>query len=146
MLYEVVDNAFDREHAHRPTLFIHYRQVTVAALLHATDGGADRVLGMDGHGIGRHALGDGRGQRLALGQNATHQVAFGEDADELSPFTNEDAADTPLPHGNDRLGNRLVGRHLPRRRGVQPGDAVDLEIAGQVHVIATSPGSHAGER
>src|SRR5262245_25541866 len=50
VLDQVMDDPLDREDAHRTAVLVHDGQVAVAALLHAPDGGGDRLLGADDDG------------------------------------------------------------------------------------------------
>ena len=68
-----------------------------------------------------------------MGEDAAHQVAFGEDADYSVAVTHQHAADSLVPHQANCLGHGLVGTYLKGRSGIQSGDAVDLQVPGQVH-------------
>src|SRR5262245_60356761 len=130
---QVVDDPLDGEDAHGAPGFVHHGQVAVAALFHALDGGADRFFGVDDHGVGGHAGGDGQGQGLAGGQDPLHQVALGKKADHPGPLADQDAADLLAPHQGNGVRHRLGGADLARRGREQPRHAVDLQVPGQVH-------------
>src|SRR5262245_60361735 len=85
MLYEIMYDAFYRQDAYRSAGRVNNGKMAVAAFLHAADGGADRFARLNDDRVGCHALAQRR--RIlpaALRQDATDQVAFGEDADETS--------------------------------------------------------------
>src|SRR5262249_4872390 len=72
-----------------------------------------------------------------------HQVALGEEADQplvggpgVGGADDEDAADAEAAHEGQGVGDGLPRPQAARRRGVQPGDALELEVARQLHVLA----------
>jgi hypothetical protein len=96
----------DAEHA----LALDNGKVAEGALVHATDGGRQRLLGVDGLRVGGHDLADlGLGGVLPLGDDADEEVALGEDADHALVLHDEDAAATVLGHALGGGADGLVG-------------------------------------
>src|SRR6516225_7551937 len=84
MLHQIMYDALNGEDANW-LAFIHYWQVPVTAFFHATNGAADRLLGVNGDRIGGHIFGNRRRKRFSWGHHAAHQIALGEDSYHVLP-------------------------------------------------------------
>jgi hypothetical protein len=136
VLDEVVDDALDGEDADRAAV-LDDGQVAVAAVLHVADGDGDGVLQLHDDRVGGHALGHRRGEGELGGEDAAEEIAFGEDADDASAVADQDAADGFVAHDGDGIGDRVLGFHVPGRRGVQARHALDLQGPSQIHRLVS---------
>src|SRR5262249_42886700 len=120
MFGQVVDDALDRQDANWDAGLVDHREVAIAALLHAVHGSADRFLGVDDYRVGRHDVSERRREGFAGSQDAAHEVAFGEDADDARVLADEQAADLFAAHQGDGVGDGLGWGDPAGRRWVQP--------------------------
>src|SRR5262245_26920643 len=114
MLDQVVDNPLDREDPHRAAGLVYHRQMAISPPFHVSHRDADGVLGIDADRVRGHALGYRDAHWLPSRENATHQVAFCENADYPAALTDQQASDMLVPHEFDCLGDCLLGPYLSR--------------------------------
>jgi len=144
VLGEVVDDPLDRKHADRLTQLIDHGQVPIAP---SSMRRTARPMGSlrrthTGSGVMKSDTGRSSGTRAASTCRIRSRSV--KMADKLGTTADEEAAHFLLAHERDRLRDRLRRLHLPRRRGVQAGDALDLQVPRQVHRPVSPSGGGSG--